>query len=216
MSAPARLEVVAGSAAGTWLDVGSELLLGRHADGIGRLGDDGDLSRYHARLSVDPDGSCTIEDLGSTNGTLVNGLRISVPQQLRAGDTVELGGTRLVVRELPMPGTAPLSPAAPQRDEAVARSIPATSPTPEPHSANDGAGREREPVVQTAQPLADVAAQVAPDVEAASGETAVPPPLSLRFEVDIAGAEARIFLGTAVEPVRVVFDAGSWRIAPTA
>jgi hypothetical protein len=215
MSAPARLEVVAGNAAGTWLDVGDELLLGRHADGIGRLGDDGDLSRYHARLSVDPDGSCAIEDLGSTNGTLVNGLRITVPQQLSAGDTVKLGGTTLVVRELPMPATAPQSPPAAQSDEPVVRSIPAASPTRGPYSADD-AVRGREPVVQTAQPVADVAAQAAPDVAAASGEPAPPPPLSLRLEVDIAGAEARIFLGTAEEPVRVVFDAGSWRIAPTA
>ena len=32
-----------------------------------------------------------IEDLGSTNGTFLNGQRIASPQQLRAGDVVTLG-----------------------------------------------------------------------------------------------------------------------------
>src|SRR5690349_11879820 len=93
MSTPARLEVVAGNAAGTWLDVGDELLIGRHADGVGGLGGDEQLSRYHARLSVSSGGGCAIEDLGSTNGTLVNGSRITETRPLSVGDTIELGGT---------------------------------------------------------------------------------------------------------------------------
>lgn len=103
----ARLELVAGKAAGMSIVVGDELLIGRHAEGAGRLADDEEISRSHARLAVDASGFCAIEDLGSTNGTFVNGLRVSTPQTLAEGDTIEVGGTTLVVRELPTLETEP-------------------------------------------------------------------------------------------------------------
>jgi pSer/pThr/pTyr-binding forkhead associated (FHA) protein len=103
MSASLRIEVVAGNAAGTWLEVTDELLIGRHADDLGRLGNDEEISRYHARISLDAGGLCAVEDVGSTNGTFVNGLQISAPQTLKQDDTIELGGSTLVVRELPAP-----------------------------------------------------------------------------------------------------------------
>ena len=101
----ARLEVVAGRAIGMSILLDDELLIGRHADGAGRLADDEEISRSHARISLDRSGFCAIEDLGSTNGTFVNGLRISGPQTLSVGDTIEVGGTTLVVRELPIPAS---------------------------------------------------------------------------------------------------------------
>ncbi len=126
MSAFARIEVVAGNAAGTWLDVTDELLIGRHADGPGRLGDDEEISRYHARLSLDAGELCAVEDLGSTNGTFVNGLRISVPQTLKQGDTIELGNSTLVVRELPTPAADPSGDSPDQTEEhAAAEPMPA-------------------------------------------------------------------------------------------
>src|SRR5437764_7695299 len=101
--AAARFEVVAGRATGMSIVVEDELLIGRHAQGAGRLADDEEISRTHARVSLDQSGFCAIEDLGSTNGTYVNGLRITSPQTLSEGDRIELGGTTLVVRELPQP-----------------------------------------------------------------------------------------------------------------
>jgi len=53
---------------------------------------DPEVSRHHATLSGaanDP----VIEDLESTNGTWVNGMRIYEPTALREGDTVQLGNT---------------------------------------------------------------------------------------------------------------------------
>jgi pSer/pThr/pTyr-binding forkhead associated (FHA) protein len=125
MSPSARIEVVAGNAAGTWLDVTDELLIGRHADGLGRLGNDEGISRYHARVSLDAGGLYAVEDLGSTNGTFVNGRRISEPQALKQGDTIMLGDSTLVVREIP-------TPAAPE-------------PTPEPKVPEPAPEPEREP-----------------------------------------------------------------------
>ncbi|HWF55397.1 MAG TPA: FHA domain-containing protein [Solirubrobacteraceae bacterium] len=62
------LQIVLGPAAGTQIDVQGELLIGRHVDGLGQLGDDPDLSRGHALISF-THGQLTIADLGSTNGT---------------------------------------------------------------------------------------------------------------------------------------------------
>lgn len=57
------------------------------------------VSRQHARLEQFPEG-LYITDAGSSNGTYVNNVPISVPTRLAPGDVVEVGGSRLVVRSL--------------------------------------------------------------------------------------------------------------------
>lgn len=54
------------------------------------------LSRRHARINLQ-DGLCLIEDMGSTNGTFVNGTRIVRPTALRHGDLLILGQERFYV-----------------------------------------------------------------------------------------------------------------------
>lgn len=51
---------------------------------------DAEISRRHARL-IQQAGAYLLEDLGSTNGTYVNGQRIGGPSPLRPGDIVYLG-----------------------------------------------------------------------------------------------------------------------------
>jgi len=51
---------------------------------------DPEVSRHHARF-LERDGSVFLEDLGSTNGTFLNGERVTNPQQLRVGDVITLG-----------------------------------------------------------------------------------------------------------------------------
>jgi pSer/pThr/pTyr-binding forkhead associated (FHA) protein len=91
------LEVVAGNAPGTEIEVEEELLIGRQATGAGTLGEDVEISRRHAQISRDADGAFVIEDLGSTNGTFVNGERIEAPTRLGDGDRIEVGATTLTV-----------------------------------------------------------------------------------------------------------------------
>jgi DNA-binding winged helix-turn-helix (wHTH) protein len=55
------------------------------------------MSRHHARVRVRRNG-LTLEDLGSKNGTLVNGALVNGTIELHPGDTINVGGELLVVR----------------------------------------------------------------------------------------------------------------------
>lgn len=59
--------------------------------------DDPYASEFHFRLVLS-DGSLTVSDLGSTNGTYVNGKRITTPTSLRRGDALQVGKTVMEVR----------------------------------------------------------------------------------------------------------------------
>jgi len=59
------------------------------------LGDDF-VSGRHARVAPSGD-SAIVEDLGSTNGTVLNGKRLTAPTTLRVGDTIDIGAVRLKV-----------------------------------------------------------------------------------------------------------------------
>lgn len=206
MSPPtARLEVVAGRAIGMSVLIDDELLIGRHADGAGRLADDEEISRSHARISLDRSGFCAIEDLGSTNGTFVNGLRITGPQTLSVGDTVEVGGTTLVVRELPIPAT--------ERARGAGRPQPTMAP-----GSGDASARARSASQET--PRIGDAARAGRDGPPETAGVPTPPggspdhtTLALTVNVDLAAREATIALDATAEPIRLVFEDGAWRPA---
>lgn len=54
-------------------------------------------SEFHARVGIQ-DGQVVVHDLGSTNGTYVNGRRVTSPTSVTRGDTVQIGKTILEVR----------------------------------------------------------------------------------------------------------------------
>jgi S1-C subfamily serine protease len=89
------LRVLSGNASGTEIPLAGEFLIGRAAPDEGKLGDDPEISRSHARISPAPDGRLVVEDLGSRNGTEVNGTRIAEPHPLTPGDTIKVGATTL-------------------------------------------------------------------------------------------------------------------------
>lgn len=74
------------------------VLIGRSPDADLVIGDDF-VSSTHAKI-VPSAAGLTIEDLGSTNGTLVNGQPATRPLRLEAGDIIELGQNRLEVVRL--------------------------------------------------------------------------------------------------------------------
>jgi DNA-binding winged helix-turn-helix (wHTH) protein len=93
-SAPTTIEVLWSRQSLPLAD--GEHIAGRDAD-CSLLIDGTTVSRRHARITI-ASGVATIEDLDSTNGTYVNGTRISTPTQLAAGDEFALGSEVLRVR----------------------------------------------------------------------------------------------------------------------
>jgi len=73
-----------------------EVLLGRHVEWLGQ--EDEFLSKAHAKIVVENDGALRLVDLGSRNGTFVNGKRIT-EIALVAGDEIRIGRTILRVLE---------------------------------------------------------------------------------------------------------------------
>jgi hypothetical protein len=96
----------------------------------------------------------------------------------------------------PPPPPAPPPPAPPPPEPAWAPATP-----PEHDLAETELGRT--PVPFPPQP---------PSPEAAPEPAA--PPLSLRVDVDFEAREARLELGDAAEPIRLVLEDGRWRVAP--
>jgi pSer/pThr/pTyr-binding forkhead associated (FHA) protein len=70
------------------------LTMGRGAPNDIRLDDDEFASAHHARIDPRRDG-VWVEDIGSTNGTYVNGTRLGRSQKLNPGDVVRVGETDL-------------------------------------------------------------------------------------------------------------------------
>ena len=70
------------------------LTLGRASENDVSLADDDFASSHHARVDPRPDG-VWIEDVGSTNGTYVNGARLTRPRRLAPGDVIRIGETDL-------------------------------------------------------------------------------------------------------------------------
>ena len=81
-----------------------ENILGRGVDSLVWI-DAPSVSRRHARLVIGS-GLATLEDLGSKNGTFVNGIRLSAPVALRDGDEVRVGSVPMTLRVDARPGAA--------------------------------------------------------------------------------------------------------------
>ena len=88
--------IVKKNAGGAVTPIGSGLIVGRSAECGLRL-TEGSPSRQHARLIVEGD-QLWVEDLGSTNGTFVNGERIAARTLVKNGDALRFGPVRRTAR----------------------------------------------------------------------------------------------------------------------
>jgi hypothetical protein len=92
----AVLAIDTGSLAGQRLQLVDEVRIGRSADCELFLDDEYVTSKHpHARLARQADGSWLLTDLGSTNGTYVNGVRITGPKVVSPADTIQIGRTQM-------------------------------------------------------------------------------------------------------------------------
>jgi hypothetical protein len=81
---------------GSVLEVGAPTRVGRSTDNGVQLEGDDFVSSRHAVLEPRPDG-LWVEDAGSTNGTFVNGARVTTARLLRTGDVIRIGQTDMRV-----------------------------------------------------------------------------------------------------------------------
>lgn len=146
----AFLMVAAGEAAGTVFPVTERsLLVGRSLDAQVRINEQA-ISYEHARLE-ETDNGYALHDLGSTNGTYVNGQRLVERVVLASGDTIRMGSTTFtfVTRESGYPkGTVklrdpnpdlPIEPRSPRpaAPESLAMAAPPNSQRTGPVSLTD-------------------------------------------------------------------------------
>ena len=96
---PTRLLVVASPELreGATIEVAAPTVVGRDAKSGIQLDRDDFVSGRHARIEPRADGAW-IDDLGSTNGTFVNGAKLERAQLVRSGDVIRIGATELQVQ----------------------------------------------------------------------------------------------------------------------
>jgi len=128
-----------------------------------------------------------IEDLGSRNGTLVNGRKIAGPEILSPGDRIQVGATTLVV-QVSVPSAAEIA-ASPPGPVTRVEAVPSAEPDADTRSS---------------------AHQLVPDPATAASL----PPLSIQLDFDPSASEVVLRLGDESDPVRLIYKNGRWVLAP--
>ena len=96
-SGPLVLVATDGQASGKRFKLAGTMNIGREMSCDIPLVNDQTISRNHAEVNCNPDGSYTVTDKGSSNGTFVNSTRVTGSAQLVAGDTLVVGAQRFRV-----------------------------------------------------------------------------------------------------------------------
>jgi hypothetical protein len=91
----ASLWVTSGSRAGDSVGITGEMIIGRENADLTL--DDAEVSRRHVAVRLEG-GQLEVEDLGSANGTFVNGSRIEGPVKVGGGAKIRIGKTEFEVR----------------------------------------------------------------------------------------------------------------------
>ncbi len=79
---------------GTAFAIGEAITIGRDDDNTIRITDDAYISGHHARVSI-VDGAVVVDDLGSRNGTYLNGNKLADRRFVKVGDRLQIGYTVL-------------------------------------------------------------------------------------------------------------------------
>jgi hypothetical protein len=154
------LKVISGPAAGTSLGVDKEIVIGR--EGADLTISDPQISRRHTLVRPVDEG-IEVEDLGSLNGTFVNGERVSAPVTLTAPGKIKIGDSEIDV-ELAL--------------EEVPDGLTQLAPAPAGAAARGSVRRVEEsaPAAEAAAPGAHAAATLPPRVEPTPRRPTPPPP----------------------------------------
>ncbi len=116
--------------------VRDEITIGRQEGNTIRL-TERNVSRRHARL-VRLNGHVVVEDLGSYNGTRINGERIAGQSPLKEGDLIQIGDYDLALQaEAAASVSGPITAKVPARRPELAKTEPALEAMPAPEQARD-------------------------------------------------------------------------------
>lgn len=112
---PLLLKVISGPNAGAEIGIekGRSYTLGKDPDSCDIVFQDLSVSRNHARLTVNADSTIEIEDLGSKNGTVINGMPITEKKPITTQDMIALGTTVFLVIDREAPQETIYSPMVP-------------------------------------------------------------------------------------------------------
>ncbi len=91
---PKVISIESGNQAGTRLQLVEHFRIGRSAQ-CALILDDDYVSGDHADLERRPSGDWVLTDLGSTNGSFVNGVRVVAPTVVTPADTLRIGRTQM-------------------------------------------------------------------------------------------------------------------------
>ena len=163
-------------------DAATEITIGRAVDCQWVI-PSGAVSRRHAVLRR-RGAELVVEDLGSSNGTMVNGQRLTGPRALRDQDKLQLGAVeiRVVIPEPPMQSDATVALDATRKmtPEPVAEQTRVRPPTPSaPAPAKPADAHSGRTATETVPPrAAQPAAPPAPSSRPPAASSAAPPPPS--------------------------------------
>lgn len=141
---PLKSPIVVVAAGNEWEHEKGALTIGRDPD-VNVALEDPLVSRQHARLSVQTDGTVMLEDLHSVNGVFVNGNRITRPSlALFEGDRLLLGTTEISVFSLRASATVPLERSKENTNGSLRSTLPSMdAPAPPAQDAQPANKRGR-------------------------------------------------------------------------
>lgn len=148
------LRLTSGPASGQSLEIDREVVVGREGGDL--TIDDAELSRRHVALRP-VEGGIEVEDLGSLNGTFVNGQRISSPLTVKSNGILKIGISEGAL-EVTLPQATRMADVAAPPDATVARPIVDPNATVQREVMKPEVAAERpvaDPEVTAQRPVAD-------------------------------------------------------------
>lgn len=157
--AKAKLIIIQpGSAAQELEFQGQVVSVGRALDNTVVIESDSNVSRYHAEI-VARDGGYWVSDLGSSNGTSVNGEAVEIERLLKDGDNISVGGTTTIEFRLEETMTRAAEVEEEEFEEEEEEVAAASLPTPQVRDAARASARVKAPATSGGpSPLLIVAA----------------------------------------------------------
>ncbi|MEN9654625.1 MAG: type secretion integral inner rane ring protein [Chlamydiota bacterium] len=146
---PLLLKVISGPNAGAEIGIEKDhsYVIGKDPNSCDIVFQDLSVSRTHARLNVSNEGELEIEDLGSKNGTLANGVAFTGKKTITSQDVISMGTTVFLIIDREAPQETLYSPMIPSSVEALKPQSMEEAPSEEtPIAVKEPTDWKKEPI----------------------------------------------------------------------